>query len=235
MGKSGSNPWSISDFPSPLPLLWVEGILVDGSVVLPGEACANAKFIFLELTPVCLRAAGDGFFLSGGCPLLLACVDGPASWEVPRMIGVSEGWTAGGSIAVLAAVVAVMMLAAASSISPLASLWRILCRLAALSMGSGQFLYWMVTSCRSLITSSVVGMRGYSLSSMTKSRNKGETVGEKYSCIEFLQGRTPASGSPLGDAPGLRWETFRVRFQGQSHSSEKWKYSDKGILPYFWI
>ncbi|KAF2574763.1 hypothetical protein F2Q70_00002959 [Brassica cretica] len=37
-----------------------------------------------------------------------------------------------------------------------------------------------------------------------KSRNKGQTVREKYSGLEFLQtpGRTPAFGSPLGDAPG---------------------------------
>ncbi|KAF3593469.1 hypothetical protein DY000_02021391 [Brassica cretica] len=47
---------------------------------------------------------------------------------------------------------------------------------------------------------------GYSPSSMTKSSNKGQTVGEKYSGIGFFQtpGRTPASGSPLGDAPGPR-------------------------------
>ncbi|KAF3563340.1 hypothetical protein DY000_02014925 [Brassica cretica] len=43
----------------------------------------------------------------------------------------------------------------------------------------------------------------YSPSSMTKSSNKGQTVGEKYSGIEFLQtpGRTPASGSPLEGIP----------------------------------
>ncbi|KAF2557910.1 hypothetical protein F2Q68_00016396 [Brassica cretica] len=58
---------------------------------------------------------------------------------------------------------------------------------------------------------------------------------EKYSGIEFLQipGRTPASGSPLGDAPGPRWKVLRVRSQGPPPSSRKWKYSDKGILPYF--
>ncbi|KAF2608050.1 hypothetical protein F2Q68_00043859 [Brassica cretica] len=56
---------------------------------------------------------------------------------------------------------------------------------------------------------------------------------EKYSGIEFLQilGKTPASGSPLGDAPGPRWKVLRVRSQGPP-SSIKWKYSDKGILPY---
>ncbi|KAF3611413.1 hypothetical protein DY000_02048811 [Brassica cretica] len=58
---------------------------------------------------------------------------------------------------------------------------------------------------------------------------------EKYSGIEFLQipGRTPASGFPLGDAPGPRWKVLRVRSQGPPPSSRKWKYSDKGILPYF--
>ncbi|KAF2546452.1 hypothetical protein F2Q70_00021556 [Brassica cretica] len=47
------------------------------------------------------------------------------------------------------------------------------------------------------------------LDSMTKSSNKGKTVGEKYSGIEFLQtpGRTPASGSPLGGTPVPRYET----------------------------
>ncbi|KAF3582147.1 hypothetical protein DY000_02030817 [Brassica cretica] len=52
--------------------------------------------------------------------------------------------------------------------------------------------------------------------------------------IEFLQipGRTPASGSPLGDVPGPRWKVLRVRSQGPPPSSRKWKYSDKGILPY---
>ena len=60
---------------------------------------------------------------------------------------------------------------------------------------------------------------------------------EKYSGIEFLQipGRTPAFGSPLGDAPGPCWEVLRVRSQGPPPSSRKWKYSDKGILPYFRI
>ena len=77
----------------------------------------------------------------------------------------------------------------------------------------------------------------YSPSSMTKSRNKEQTVGEKYSGIEFLQtpGRTPASGSLVGDAPGPHWEALRVWSQGPPLSSGKWKYSDKGILPYFWI
>ena len=60
---------------------------------------------------------------------------------------------------------------------------------------------------------------------------------EKYSGIEFLQipGRTPASGSPLGNAPGPRSKVLRVRSQGPPPSSRKWKYSDKGILPYFRI
>ncbi|KAF2572475.1 hypothetical protein F2Q70_00002762 [Brassica cretica] len=46
---------------------------------------------------------------------------------------------------------------------------------------------------------------------MTKSSNKGQTVGEKYSGIEFLQtpGRTPASGSPLGGTPVLRIPAMR--------------------------
>ena len=48
-------------------------------------------------------------------------------------------------------------------------------------------------------------------------------VGEKYSGIEFFQtlGRTPASRSPLGDAPGPHYELLRVRSQGPPHSSEK--------------
>ncbi|KAF3541773.1 hypothetical protein F2Q69_00024056 [Brassica cretica] len=48
--------------------------------------------------------------------------------------------------------------------------------------------------------------KGYSPSSMTKSSNKGKTVGGKYSGIEFLQtpGRTPASGSLLEGTPVLR-------------------------------
>ncbi|KAF3510633.1 hypothetical protein F2Q69_00007044 [Brassica cretica] len=38
---------------------------------------------------------------------------------------------------------------------------------------------------------------------MTKSSNNGQTVGKKYSGIEFLRtpGRTPASGSPLEGTP----------------------------------
>ena len=62
-------------------------------------------------------------------------------------------------------------------------------------------------------------------------------VGEKYSGIEFLQtlGRTPASGSPLGHAPGPRWEAFWVKSQGPTHSSGKWKTSDMENLPYFQI
>ncbi|KAF3602315.1 hypothetical protein F2Q69_00035291 [Brassica cretica] len=64
---------------------------------------------------------------------------------------------------------------------------------------------------------------------MTKSRNKGQTVGEKYSGIEFLQtpGRTPASGSPLGSTPGP--------VPGITPSSGKWKTSDMDNLPYFRI
>ncbi|KAF2573350.1 hypothetical protein F2Q70_00004303 [Brassica cretica] len=52
---------------------------------------------------------------------------------------------------------------------------------------------------------------GYCPSSMTKSSNKGQTVGEKYSGIEFLQtpGRTPASGSPLGGTPSPRYKILR--------------------------
>ncbi|KAF3591357.1 hypothetical protein DY000_02021512 [Brassica cretica] len=47
-------------------------------------------------------------------------------------------------------------------------------------------------------------VQSYSPSSMTKSSNMGQTVGEKYSGIKFLQtpGRTLASGSPLGSTPG---------------------------------
>ncbi|KAF2576038.1 hypothetical protein F2Q70_00003715 [Brassica cretica] len=55
----------------------------------------------------------------------------------------------------------------------------------------------------------------YSPSSMTKSSNKGQTVGENYSGIEFLQtpSRTPASGSPLKGTPVPRNGVFRVRSQ----------------------
>ncbi|KAF2609339.1 hypothetical protein F2Q68_00044080 [Brassica cretica] len=56
-------------------------------------------------------------------------------------------------------------------------------------------------------------VQSYSSSSMTKSRNKEQTVGKKYSGIEFLQtsGRTPASGSALGDASDPHNEALRVR------------------------
>ncbi|KAF2573740.1 hypothetical protein F2Q70_00002848 [Brassica cretica] len=69
------------------------------------------------------------------------------------------------------------------------------------------------------------------------SRNKGQTVGEKYSGIKFLKtpGRTKASGSPLGDTTGPCWEALWVRSQGPPPSSRKSKYSGKGILPYFRI
>ncbi|KAF3587952.1 hypothetical protein F2Q69_00028860 [Brassica cretica] len=62
---------------------------------------------------------------------------------------------------------------------------------------------------RQEISGSIAPDPGYSLSSMTKSSNKGKTVGEKYSGIEFLQtpGRTPASGSPLRGTPVPRYET----------------------------
>ncbi|KAF3499234.1 hypothetical protein F2Q69_00043174 [Brassica cretica] len=52
---------------------------------------------------------------------------------------------------------------------------------------------------------------GYCPSSMTKLSNKGQTVGEKYSGIEFLQtpDRTPASGSPLGGTPSPRYKILR--------------------------
>ena len=59
----------------------------------------------------------------GGLPLLLGYVEHPDKCESPKMIVVSDGWTGGGSIAVRAVVAAAMILAAASSISPLASLW----------------------------------------------------------------------------------------------------------------
>ncbi|KAF3540595.1 hypothetical protein F2Q69_00023293 [Brassica cretica] len=57
---------------------------------------------------------------------------------------------------------------------------------------------------------------GYSPSSMTKSSNKGQTVGEKYSGIKFLQaqGRTPTSGSPLRETPVPCYGVLRVRSLG---------------------
>ncbi|KAF3500615.1 hypothetical protein F2Q69_00042046 [Brassica cretica] len=67
--------------------------------------------------------------------------------------------------------------------------------------------------------------------------NKGQTVGEKYSGIEFLltPGRAPASGSPLEGTPVPRYGVFRVRSQDRSRSYEKWKTSDKDNLPYLRI
>ncbi|KAF3534076.1 hypothetical protein DY000_02039647 [Brassica cretica] len=72
---------------------------------------------------------------------------------------------------------------------------------------------------------------------MTKSTNKGQIVGGKYSGIEFLQtpGRTPASGSPLGGTPVPRYEVLRVRSQGPSPSRWKRKTSNKENLPNFQI
>ncbi|KAF3546321.1 hypothetical protein DY000_02006760 [Brassica cretica] len=54
---------------------------------------------------------------------------------------------------------------------------------------------------------------GYSPISVTKSSNKGHTVGEKYSGIEFLQSpcRTPTSGSPLRGTLVPRYGVLRVR------------------------
>ncbi|KAF3593931.1 hypothetical protein DY000_02022395 [Brassica cretica] len=83
---------------------------------------------------------------------------------------------------------------------------------------------------------------GYSPNSMTKSSKKGQTVGEKYSVIEFFQTpcRTSASGSPLEGTPleGTPvpcYGVFRVRSQDRPPSSGKWKNSDKQNLPYFRI
>lgn len=47
---------------------------------------------------------------------------------------------------------------------------------------------------------------GYSPNLMTKSRNKGQTVGEKYSSIRFLRtpGRILTSGSPSVNVPDPR-------------------------------
>ncbi|KAF3565954.1 hypothetical protein DY000_02015625 [Brassica cretica] len=82
---------------------------------------------------------------------------------------------------------------------------------------------------------------------MTKSSNKGQTIGKKYSGIEFLQtpGRTPAYGSPLERTPVPRipakrnpgspqW-SFPGPVPGSPHSPGKWKTSDKENLPYFRI
>ncbi|KAF2574660.1 hypothetical protein F2Q70_00004491 [Brassica cretica] len=89
---------------------------------------------------------------------------------------------------------------------------------------------------------------GYSPSLITKSSNKGQTIGEKYSGIEFLQtsGRTPASvfllegipvpripagrnpGSPLRSTPGPVPRTA-------PSPREKWKTSDRENLTYFRI
>ncbi|KAF2534792.1 hypothetical protein F2Q70_00029563 [Brassica cretica] len=76
----------------------------------------------------------------------------------------------------------------------------------------------------------------YSPSSMTKSSNKGKTIGEKYSGIEFLQApcRTPTSRSPLRGTPGPRYEVLRVR-SDRPPSPGKRKTSDKENLPYFRI
>ncbi|KAF3587391.1 hypothetical protein F2Q69_00029053 [Brassica cretica] len=82
---------------------------------------------------------------------------------------------------------------------------------------------------------------------MTKSSNMGQTVGEKYSGIEFLQtpGRTSASGSPLEGTPvpriparrnsgSLLW-SFLGTVPGSPPSPEKWKTSDKENHPYFQV
>ncbi|KAF2557109.1 hypothetical protein F2Q68_00015104 [Brassica cretica] len=68
-----------------------------------------------------------------------------------------------------------------------------------------------------------------------KSSNKGQTIGEKYSGIAFLQtpGRTPASGSPLGGTPVPRNEVLRVWSPGPPPSPRRRKASDKDNLPYF--
>ncbi|KAF3557921.1 hypothetical protein F2Q69_00013498 [Brassica cretica] len=78
---------------------------------------------------------------------------------------------------------------------------------------------------------------GYSLSSIAKSSNKGQTVGEKYLGIEFFQtrGRTPASRSPLRGTPVPRYGVLWVRFRDRLPSSGKRKTSDKENLPYFQI
>ncbi|KAF2614755.1 hypothetical protein F2Q70_00012310 [Brassica cretica] len=53
---------------------------------------------------------------------------------------------------------------------------------------------------------------------MMKSSNKGQTVGEKYSGIKFLQtpGRTPTYGSPLRGPPVPRYRVLRVKSLGPS-------------------
>ncbi|WZZ44761.1 hypothetical protein YC2023_041020 [Brassica napus] len=48
-------------------------------------------------------------------------------------------------------------------------------------------------------------------------------------------GRTPASRSPLGGTPVLRYEVLRVRSPGPPPSPGKRKASDKENLPYFRI
>ena len=83
----------------------------------------------------------------------------------------------------------------------------------------------------------IAGLLSYSPSSMMKSSNKGQTVGETYLGIEFFQtpGRTPASGSPLGGTPIPRYEVFWARSLGPPPSLGKTKTSDKENLSYFQI
>ncbi|KAF3501005.1 hypothetical protein F2Q69_00042129 [Brassica cretica] len=82
---------------------------------------------------------------------------------------------------------------------------------------------------------------------MTKSSNKGQTIGKKYSSIEFLQtpSRTPAYGSPLegtpvlripaGKDPGSLLRSTPGLVPRTAPSPGKRKTYDKENLPYFRI
>ncbi|KAF3564048.1 hypothetical protein DY000_02017312 [Brassica cretica] len=72
---------------------------------------------------------------------------------------------------------------------------------------------------------------------MTKSRNKGQTVGGKYSGTTFLQtpGRTQTSGSPFYERSGSSVTGIPVSVPGTASSSKKRQIADKENLPYFRI
>lgn len=98
--------------------------LVDGPVVLPGDAQARARFIFFEQTPAKFLGAGDCFFLpAGGRPLLFGCAVCSEVWESPNRIVASDGRiVVRGSVAAVVVLAVATILVAASSMSPRASL-----------------------------------------------------------------------------------------------------------------
>ncbi|KAH0898994.1 hypothetical protein HID58_048562 [Brassica napus] len=70
---------------------------------------------------------------------------------------------------------------------------------------------------------------GYSPTAMTKSRNKGQTVGKKYS------GRTQTLGSPIREHSRSPLKGTPTSVPGTELPSKNWKTSDKENLSYFRI